>query len=154
MQLVSARLKEFFREPEANFWVYGFPLLMVVGLGISGFRNQPVGKSWSIFGPAHGQRRPQKPCRPIPDSWWRPTTDRPSAGCTRGGQETVDVVSVAGSPAEYVYRFDPTRPESLLARDAVNDALEKAAGPSIPVKPPIRFSTNREGDMSIFSCRV
>ena len=40
-QLVLARLKEFFREPEAVFWVYGFPILMIVGLGIA-FRNQPA----------------------------------------------------------------------------------------------------------------
>src|SRR5437660_12511115 len=40
-QLVLARLREFYREPEAVFWVYGFPILMVVALGIA-FRNKPV----------------------------------------------------------------------------------------------------------------
>ena len=40
-QLVLARLRAFYREPEAVFWVYGFPLLMVVALGIA-FRNKPV----------------------------------------------------------------------------------------------------------------
>src|SRR5262249_39786168 len=30
VQLTLARLREFFREPEAVFWVYGFPILMAV----------------------------------------------------------------------------------------------------------------------------
>ena len=33
-QLILARLREFFREPEAVFWVYGFPIVMSVLLGI------------------------------------------------------------------------------------------------------------------------
>ena len=33
--------REFYREPEAVFWVYGFPLLMAVALGIA-FRENPV----------------------------------------------------------------------------------------------------------------
>src|SRR3954471_18653928 len=40
-QLVLSRLREFWREPEAIFWVYGFPILMVVALGVA-FRNKPV----------------------------------------------------------------------------------------------------------------
>src|ERR1700680_3073520 len=40
-QLISARVHEFLREPEALFWVYGFPILMVVALGIA-FRNKPA----------------------------------------------------------------------------------------------------------------
>ena len=41
IQLTLARLREFFREPEAVFWVYGFPILMAVLLGIA-FREQPI----------------------------------------------------------------------------------------------------------------
>src|SRR4029079_3670424 len=40
-QLVLARLREFYREPEAVFWVYGFPILLTLALGIA-FRNKPV----------------------------------------------------------------------------------------------------------------
>ena len=39
--LIAARLREFLREPEAIFWVYVFPLFMVVALGVA-FRNRPV----------------------------------------------------------------------------------------------------------------
>src|SRR5262249_60292637 len=40
-KLILARLREFYREPEALFWVYGFPILMIVALGIA-FRNKPA----------------------------------------------------------------------------------------------------------------
>ena len=36
-----ARLREFYRQPEAIFWVYFFPILLVVALGVA-FRNKPV----------------------------------------------------------------------------------------------------------------
>ncbi len=38
------------------------------------------------------------------------------------------VVSASGNPPTYKYHFDPSRPESVLARNAVDDALERAAG--------------------------
>src|SRR5262249_49912710 len=40
-QLVLARLREFYREPEAVFWVYGFPLILAVGLGIAFSSKKP-----------------------------------------------------------------------------------------------------------------
>src|SRR5947209_12757588 len=41
LQLLLARLREFFREPEALFWVYGFPLIMAVGLAIAFWNRKP-----------------------------------------------------------------------------------------------------------------
>ena len=40
VELTLVRLREFVREPEALFWVFGFPLLLALGLGIA-FRNRP-----------------------------------------------------------------------------------------------------------------
>ncbi len=42
VNLTLARVREFLREPEAVFWVYAFPLVMVVTLGVA-FRSRPVG---------------------------------------------------------------------------------------------------------------
>jgi ABC-type multidrug transport system permease subunit len=39
-QLIAARIKTFYREPMALFWVYGFPLLMALALGLA-FRASP-----------------------------------------------------------------------------------------------------------------
>src|SRR5262245_2193184 len=41
VQLTLARLREFYREPAAVFWVYGFPRSLAVSLGIA-FKNRPV----------------------------------------------------------------------------------------------------------------
>jgi len=41
LELTLSRLREFYREPAAVFWVYVFPLLMAVALGIA-FRERPV----------------------------------------------------------------------------------------------------------------
>src|SRR5438552_15304333 len=40
-QLFLARLREFYREPEVLFWVYGFPLILAVGLGIAFWDRKP-----------------------------------------------------------------------------------------------------------------
>ena len=40
-QLILTRLREFYREPAAVFWVYCFPLLMTFTLGLA-FRAEPM----------------------------------------------------------------------------------------------------------------
>src|SRR5207253_5544593 len=40
VELTSARTKEFLRETEAVFWVFGFPLLLALALGFA-FRSKP-----------------------------------------------------------------------------------------------------------------
>ena len=41
LQITASRIREFYREPAAIFWVYGFPLLMALALGIA-FRQRPI----------------------------------------------------------------------------------------------------------------
>src|SRR6202012_1308922 len=40
-QLTMVRFRLFLREPEAIFWIFIFPILLAVGLGIA-FRNRPA----------------------------------------------------------------------------------------------------------------
>jgi hypothetical protein len=39
-QLTLVRFREFFREPDAVFWTFAFPILLASGLGIA-FRHRP-----------------------------------------------------------------------------------------------------------------
>ncbi len=39
-QLTAVRFRLILREPEAIFWIFVFPILLAVGLGIA-FRNRP-----------------------------------------------------------------------------------------------------------------
>src|SRR5882672_2185707 len=41
LHILAARMKELRREPEVVFWVFVFPLLLALGLGIA-FRNKPA----------------------------------------------------------------------------------------------------------------
>src|SRR5215510_7327538 len=124
-QLILARLREFFRQPEVVFWVYGFPILMVVALGIA-FRNKPVehiavGVQDSEYsGPV-----------------WHALTANPKFQVTRCDSDgcrlklrtgKTDLIVIPGPGPHYEYFYDPTRAESLLARNAADDALQRAAG--------------------------
>src|SRR5512145_2391997 len=42
-QLALSRLREFYREPEAVFWVFGFPIVLAFALGLA-FRNTGPGE--------------------------------------------------------------------------------------------------------------
>ena len=134
-QLIIARLREFFREPEAVFWVYGFPVLMVVALGIA-FRNQPVEKIVvdvvdgpraaatveALSGSASSSVAPER-------FKAEAFSDLQSRLRLRTGKTDVVVMpSPADSALTYEYLFDPTRPQSVLARNAVDDQLQRAAG--------------------------
>jgi ABC-2 type transport system permease protein len=131
VQLVLARLREFFREPEAVFWVYIFPILMVVGLGIA-FRNQPA--EHVIVDVESGPQSASIVKALSADSRFQVRTCE-SDECRlrlRTGKTQL-VVSATGSPIAYQYQFDPSRPENLVARESVNNALQQAAGRVDPI---------------------
>jgi len=124
-QLVLARLREFTRQPEVIFWVYGFPILMVVALGIA-FRNRPVehisvGVQDGEFAQTVSEGLAANPKFSLQHC--------DAAKCKlllRTGK--TDLVVIPGAGSRFEYFFDPTRPESVLARNAVDDALQRAAG--------------------------
>lgn len=124
-QLALARIREFVRQPEVIFWVYGFPILMVVALGIA-FRNRPV-EHISVGVQDGGYAEAASKGLSANEKFAVQHCD--PAACKlllRTGK--TDVVVIADAGAHYQYFFDPTRPESLLARNAVDDALQRAAG--------------------------
>ncbi len=127
-QLTLARVKEFYREPEAIFWVYGFPLLMILALGIA-FRNQPVEKFTIdlVASPSADEALKQ-----LASHERFTVAIRAEAECfQRLRTSKADLVVVVGQDSSnfrYEYHLDPTRPGSLVARHAVNDALQQAAG--------------------------
>ncbi len=150
-QLVLARVREFYREPEAVFWVYGFPVLMVILLGIA-FQNKPIEKiSVDIVeGPGAEQVEAALNKVAAPDAEHDTAKARPRFEAKinpddvcrqrlRTGKTDLIVEAVPSTPGStastgphYSYFFDPGRPESALARDAVDDALQRAAGRTDP----------------------
>jgi ABC-type multidrug transport system permease subunit len=136
--LVLARLREFLREPEAVFWVYGFPILMTVGLGIA-FKNRPIEEISVVVveGPAAQATRDSLSSSktnerfdveivPSDEARRRLRTGRTALVVDSGKSDSK--ASAADDKPEYVYHFDPTRADSVLARKAVDDQLQRAAG--------------------------
>lgn len=126
-QLILARLREFYREPEAVFWVYGFPILMVMTLGIA-FRNKPV-EQMAIDVQAGPAAQVAMNAFASHSQFVVSTLD--AATCERDlrtGKTDLIVVVQQAAPPRYEYVFNPGRPESRLARNAADDVLQRAAG--------------------------
>jgi ABC-type multidrug transport system permease subunit len=134
-QLVLARLREFYREPEALFWVYGFPALMVVALGIA-FRNKPVEHLHiAVQQDTRAAASIEIARKALTDDPRFVVTDGDEATCRRRlrtGQADV-VVIPRGTGEGYDFVYDPTRPEGRLARNQAEDALQRAAGRRDPL---------------------
>jgi hypothetical protein len=123
VELTLARLREFVREPEALFWTFLFPIVMSVAMAIafpsSGVQPVRVGVEPS---PAADSLR-----QALAASTDIVVRDVPAADQLRALRDgDVYVIVVPGNPP--MYRFDPARAESRLARLMVDDALKRAAG--------------------------
>jgi ABC-2 type transport system permease protein len=122
-QLTLARFREQLRQPEVLFWVFAFPLLLAVALGLA-FRNRapevirvgveagPAADSLAaLLGHARG---------------FRVTVLRPAQAADELRKGRIAIVVVPG--ATVVYRYDSTRTESRMARLATDDALQRGLG--------------------------
>ncbi|HEX9160843.1 MAG TPA: ABC transporter permease, partial [Thermoanaerobaculia bacterium] len=123
VELTSARTKEFVRETEAIFWVFGFPLLLALALGFA-FREKPpdripiavvAGPSASIQTTALGKSAALSP---------RVMDPKVAQDALRHGKVSL----VVDNTNSLTYRFDPTNPDSRTARRETDDALQAAAG--------------------------
>jgi ABC-type multidrug transport system permease subunit len=142
-QLILARLREFYREPEAIFWVYGFPILIVVALGIA-FRNKPVERIVVDVEERPGTESASDFVRQAlaQDEKYVVRTNDEAACRVRLRTGKTDLVVVPSETGRgYEYAFDPTRPEGLLARSRVDDALQRAKARKDPLQ-----ATDRELD--------
>ena len=123
VELTSARTKEFVRETEAIFWVFGFPLLLALALGFA-FREKPPDRIpiAVVAGPSASSETSALGKSPA----LNPKIMDPAAAqdALRHGK-----VSLVVDPSHsLVYRYDPTNPDSRTARREADDALQAAAG--------------------------
>lgn len=123
IELTIARLLEFVREPEAVFWVIVFPLVLALALGIA-FRTKGDEPVYVGVIEAAGSAEVTAVLTKAPGIQARLVARDRADLALRDGE--VQVIVLPGTPP--TYRFDPTRPESKLARLAVDAALQRAAG--------------------------
>jgi ABC transporter DrrB family efflux protein len=123
-QLILSRLREFYREPEAIFWVYGFPIILavVLGLAFSGGAPDPptvdvqdVGNSAAVSAVV----------QPLLDAGHKVEV-LPAEQCAarlRTGKTALTIVPGNGS---WTYIYDPNRSDCILARQWVDDVLVRS----------------------------
>ncbi|HYK11294.1 MAG TPA: ABC transporter permease [Gemmatimonadales bacterium] len=128
VQLTVSRVREFYREPEAIFWVFGFPIVLAAALGLA-FRNKGPGAI--NVGVQAGTGDSAVVASLKADSSLRPVILDSVEGGTRLRSGRIGILVIPGNPV--VYRFDPTRDESRPAQLAVDRALQRAAGRLDPV---------------------
>jgi ABC-2 type transport system permease protein len=138
-ELYLIRLREFYRQPARIFWVYGFPTLLAVVLGVA-FNNRPPEALRVVVVEGPGVA-PIRAALDAPEAK-NGRAGRPGLTYTLAAEETaLDLLRTGKTPlvveprtsGGVVYRYDTTRPEANAARDAVDDVLQRAAGRGDPV---------------------
>ena len=119
-QLTITRFKLFLREPEALFWVFVFPILLAVGLGVA-FRNRPpdilqVGATTTQLTQALNT-----------DKGLSSIAIDPAEGTHDLATGRIVLLAVQ-TPTGVVYKYDDTNPDARSARLLVDRAIQKAAG--------------------------
>lgn len=125
-QLLICRVRETWRTPEAIFWVFVFPLVMIVALGLA-FRSDRV--ETILVDVQEGQAAASISEALEADERFKVTTSSEDDARRRlkvGRTELV--IASQDNNGNYEYIFDPTRPGSLLARNSADYALQTAAG--------------------------
>jgi ABC-type multidrug transport system permease subunit len=129
-ELIKARIREFLREPGYVFWVFGFPLLMAIGLGLA-FRSkapEPPRIAVTEAVAPETARALSSSKRLITERLGRNDALRALA------RTKVDLVvdqPDAGKPL--VLKLDTAQEKSLLARVITEDVLQRAAGRQDPM---------------------
>lgn len=122
-ELTLARLREQSRQPEILFWVFAFPILLAVALGLA-FRNRPADVIRVAVEAGAGADTLAARLEAEPGFAVSVLPADIASEHLRTGRVALVVVS----SDSIAYRFDPNRSESRLARLATDDALQRALG--------------------------
>jgi len=129
-QMTLARLREFFREPSALFWTYGFPTLLTLALGMA-FQNPDPKRVVVAVWPGPEQQRRIEALRSDPGIRVEALSEAETRRQFLGARVTM---AVSGT-SDLVLTYDPRDPEAPATRCRVIQHLRDAsADPSPPVR--------------------
>jgi ABC-type multidrug transport system permease subunit len=131
VQLTLVRYREFYREPEAIFWVFIFPVLLTAGLGIAFRSRAPERIPVALVAHAGADDALARGLAAAGGIRLRTLDDSAAAQALRTGDVAL-VIRQAGGAVEY--RYDPERPDAREARLRVDQAVQVAAGRADPVR--------------------
>ncbi len=119
-QLTMIRFLLLLREPEAIFWIFIFPILLAVGLGIA-FRNRPP----DVL--PVGATTQQLVAAMSADPGLKATLTDETTGRHELATGTIELLAIQQSSG-VIYRYDDTNPDARAARLLVDRDVQAAAG--------------------------
>ncbi|HET8655433.1 MAG TPA: hypothetical protein VFL93_07940, partial [Longimicrobiaceae bacterium] len=128
-ELVLMRFRTFVREPEALFWTFGFPILMAIGLGLA-FREKPPEPAAVAVEQGTAAVRYLGALRASADVR---VSLLPADSAARALRKGDVALVLAGRGDSLLFRYDPERPESRLARLVTDRVVQASAGGTRPV---------------------
>jgi ABC-2 type transport system permease protein len=119
-QLTIVRFRLFWREPEAIFWIFIFPILLAVGLGIA-FRNRPADVLQV------GATTTQLTHALAADKGLAAATISEAEGTHALATGSILLLAIQ-MPDGVSYKFDETNPDARTARMVADRAIQTAFG--------------------------
>jgi len=131
-QLTLSRLREFFREPSALFWTYGFPTLLTLALGMA-FQHPDPKRTVIAVTPGPEQQSRIEALRRDPGLLVEALPEEETRRRFLGARVTM---AVSGSP-DLVLSYDPRDPEAPTVRCRVLQQVlsTSTGGPSVRDEP-------------------
>ena len=120
LQLTLVRFRLVLREPEAIFWIFIFPILLAVGLGIA-FRNRPA----DVL--PVGATSAQLTQALAADKGLKASEMDEAAGTHALAVGDILLLAIQ-EPGGVAYRYDDTNPDARNARLLADRAIQTAAG--------------------------
>ena len=139
-ELYVTRLREFYRQPARIFWVYGFPTVLAVCLGLAFKSRPPEATQVDLI-----ENAASASVKKTLDSYDADARAKHRPGLILSSNNREDalkrlnrgktpLVVEPGTGGQVTYHFDPTRPEASVARSAVDTILQEGAGRKNPVE--------------------
>lgn len=125
LELARFRLRVFYREPGTMFWTFGFPVVVSIVLGLA-FKNR--GPETVYLAVEEGPRAEIAREMLAKGDGVEVKVMPAQAASTALRTGKVSLVVVPQGEDGFEYRFDPTRPESKLAKSVADDALQRGLG--------------------------
>jgi ABC-2 type transport system permease protein len=119
-QLTMVRFRLFWREPEAIFWIFFFPILLAIGLGIA-FRNRPA----DVLQVGATTAQLTQPL--AADKGLTAVTMNEAEGTHALATGAILLLAIQRADG-VAYKYDDTNPDARTARLLADRAIQTAAG--------------------------
>lgn len=129
VMLIDARFREFFREPEVIFWVYGFPLGLAIGLFFAFSNAKPETPDVDVAYEDAWIQSAEKLAGRLRDPRWKDEAIKvevhPEEECKKRLTMGKTALYIVQMPDRIKYVYDPARADSVQARYWAEALLER-----------------------------